>query len=375
MKFVRSTPYKKPRTTDIEGDNILTYAANDLNLNVFQYGIPLCANVKMPEGSISTFDHFLHNNQFVPPVLKFAKDNMDFLKDDQELIFHSFVDQTSILFSTIRTIARNGNFDLLFIGYQFVDAYTYWYNEENKRRLVEYVSWELEDLNQYGDILYFSDHGSTEQKKTFFVNKWLYENGYLKYRIFDELIDYHKFYNKEYPDQLTLEHQYVIVDWDQTKFYCVDAFDAMIDATENATKEDKEELKKKLMDTGNFNSVLLKEEIFEKEGKEYDFCPEIMPDAAEGVLVSCNIHPNAETGKNMDLLRGGWHSNRAVIGSTDKDLSNREYRGPQDVYLTIKEFISKQSPEAKKRIEEKQNKIDKENEEGIGIIFDQLGYQ
>jgi len=336
-----------------------------------QYGIPFCSKIELPEGSISTYDHFLHNNQNVPPILKFAKDNYRFHKDDEELIFHSYVDQTSLIFSTIRTIARNGNFDMFFIGYHFIDAYTHWYHEENKRRLVEALSYELKDLNRYGEILFFSDHGSTEQKKVFFVNKWLYEKNYLSYEIYEKLIKYHKTYNSEFPDQLNLEHTHVFINEDKTKFYSCDAFDAMIDKTDKATQEDRDRLRTELMETGYFNDVYLKEEYLDKLAKYYDFCPDIIPDAKEGVLVSCNIHPKAEYGLNMDLLRGGWHSSRGVVGCTEK-LDYVKIHKPYDIYTILEKFVDKQTPDAKNREEKK--KTAENHFTGIGEVFDQLGY-
>lgn len=340
MKFVRSTPYKKPRETDLKGNSILNYAT-DKGLKVLQYGIPLCANIELPKGSVTTFDHFL-GQQAVPPVLQFAKDNMNMGEDDAELVFHAYVDQTAALFSTMRSIARNKQFDIMFVGFQPIDAYTHWYNEKNRRRLIQVLEEELKDLSRYGEILFFSDHGGTEKTKTFFINKWLEEKGYLTYEVDYRLNDFHRPEGVKFPDQLTLPHHHVWIDWKNTKFFCNDAFDAMVDKTENATQEDREVVKKELMKTGYFNSVKLKEEIFDKDGKEYASCPDILPDAAEGVMVSCNIHKKSGTkdGKSMDMIRNGWHSSRAVVGCTQKLKGTVEK--PSDIYGLMQEFIDKE---------------------------------
>jgi len=370
LPFMRSTPYKKPRVMHIEDKTILHYAAEEQGLRVFQYGIPLCSQIQLPDGSISTYDHFIHQGQAIPAVLQFAKNNVDYMKADSELIFHALVDETQTQFSTLRTIARNGNFDIMFWGYTFIDALTHWYNEESRRRLIYYVGEELKDLNRYGDILFFSDHGSTEQKKVFFVNKFLYEKGYLKYEIYEKLMNFHEAYSKQFPDQILLQHQHVYIDWNDSKFYSTDAFDAMIDVTDKATEEDKQKLKAELMETGYFNSVSLKEEILDKDGKCYELSPGIICDAAEGVLVSTNIHENAESGKNMDNLRGGWHSDRGVFGSTT-DI-RQSVTCPRDIYYAMCEFVRGQKPEVKKVIDPEEAEILGDD---LVNLMDQLGYQ
>lgn len=349
MKFVRSTPYKKPRASNLDCDTILHYAARK-GLKVLQYGIPLCANVELPKGSLSTFDHFL-GEQNVPPALQFVQNNMSMFEDDDELIFHSFVDQTSTLFATMRSVARNGQFDVMFIGYQPIDAYTHCYNEENRRRLLLIVEEELKDLNRYGDVLFFSDHGSTKRTKTLYINKWLAERGWLNYEVNYKLINFHEAYPKKFPDTINLEHQHVFIDWDKTKFFCVDAFDAMIDKTEHATSGDCLALCNQLRCTGMFNSVVPKEDVFDKGGLCFDDLPAILPDTKEGVVVSCNIHKSAKEGnKNcMEEVRGGWHSDRAVVGCTE--YIETTVTGPRDIYAVMKEFIDRIKPKKQKENE------------------------
>ncbi|MFW5889421.1 MAG: hypothetical protein ACOCUD_03475 [Bacillota bacterium] len=358
LEFTRSTPFKKPRYTDIKDETICHYAAKERELKILQYGIPLCANIDLPEGSFSMYDHFIHGPQNIAPIFQFVRENVSFLDDHPELIFHSYVDQASILFSTIRALARNGNFDVIFLGYQPLDAYTHWYNRENRIRLLQYLEEEIKDLSRYGDILFFSDHGGQKQEKIFFVNKWLQEKGYLHYTIYEDLIEYHKeLENKKeekFPDMILPQDPFVKIDFEKTKFLCVDAFDCMIDATVNATEQDLENIKSELMNTGYFNSVNLKTEIFDKDGEHFEETPMIIADTALGVNASCNIHPNAEKGKNLENTRTGWHSHRGVVGSNDKELSTKISK-PSDIYLLMKEFIDKQEPESKKRESDQKN--------------------
>jgi len=374
MKFVRSTPYKKPRESHISEDTILHYATRkEKKLRVLQYGIPLCSNIQLPEGSISTYDHFLQG-QAVPPILQFAQNNMDFQKDDPELIFHGMVDQTSALFCTMRSLARNGQFDIIFIGYTLIDAYTHWYHEENKKRLIQVVEEELKDLNRYGDILFFSDHGSSAKTDNFFINQFLKKEGYFDYEINFKLRNFHKSYNKKFPDHIGIDHPHVFIDWNKTKFFCNDAFDAMIDKTENATKEDCLELKKKLMETGYFDNVHIKDEVFDPDGKEYDSCPWIMPDSKEGIVTSGNLHPKVtedpENANSMDLIRPGWHTNRAVVGCTDPSLTTK-INGPADIFTLMKEFIDKQEPEVEEKIKKAKDEIE-EDEDRAHLIENKL---
>ena len=196
--------------------------------------------------------------------------------------------------------------------------------------------------------------GKSTQAKL--LKKWLEEKGYLKYEVNYKLYNFHLPKEVKFPDQLTLPHHHVWIDWEKTKFYSNDAFDAMIDKTDKATQEDREKLKKELMETGFFDSVKLKEEVFNKNGKEFDFCPDIVPDAAEGVMASCNIHKKAGTpeGKSMDTIRNGWHSNRGVVGCTDRSLKTK-VNGPRDIFKLMQEFIDKEVEIAgkKKKEEEK----------------------
>lgn len=350
LKFIRSTPLKKPREMDIKDKTILHYAT-EKGQRVLQYGFPLCSNIQLPEGSMSTYDHFQHGQQ-VPGVLQFAKDNVDYeeMKENPELIFHAYVDQTSVLFSTMRSIARNDNFDTIFIYYQLFDAYVHLFNQDDKLRLIRIVEEELKDLARYGEILMFSDHGGSYRDKVFYVNKWLHEKGYLHYKIYDELIEANGQVNEEFPDQLDINSPFVLIDWEKTKFYCSDVFDCMIDATDKATEEDRDKLCKELMETGNFDSVQLK-----KPGKEYNFNPDIMPDSSEHVACSNNIHPNAGTeGKCMENQREGWHTNRAIFGCTTELKTKVEK--PTDIYDAMVEFLDKPDKELKKRIDALENK-------------------
>ena len=94
MPFIRSTPLKGKRETDLTGQTILHHGS-DKGLKVFQYGIPLCSALSLPDGSFSTYDHFMKNRP-VPAPLVFMPEKMNMLETDPEHVFHSMVDQTSM---------------------------------------------------------------------------------------------------------------------------------------------------------------------------------------------------------------------------------------------------------------------------------------
>jgi len=343
LPFMRSTPFKKPREMFLTGHTIL-HDATDRDLRVCQYGIPLCANIELPKGNISTYDHFLMQNQVVPPVLKFVQVQKDFGEGDEDNILNAYIDETTTMFASMRNVARNGAFDVFWLGYQPLDAYTHWYDEKRRRALLQVVEAELiqtqKDLK--AEIMVFSDHGSTPKTKMFRINPWLKENGWFDYEVNYKLLEHHQQPNNKFPDQIALQSPFVYIDWNKTKFYCNDAFDAMIDATEHATEEDKKLLCKQLMGTGWFDSVHTKAELFDPSGECYDKTPEIIPETSEGVSTSCNIHKNAEGGKNLGSIRTGWHSRRGCVGCTDG--TDVVVNNPRDIYTMMKEFISKEKP-------------------------------
>jgi hypothetical protein len=351
LEFARSTPYKKPRKRGLRNETILNYAA-DRKLKVFQFGIPLCATIELPPGNITTFDHFL-GPQPIPPGLRFIQAKKDFQEGDQNNIFNAYVDEAITLFASIRNLARNGHFDVYFLGYQPFDAYTHWYDEKARRELIKLVEMELMQTSQdlSADILFFSDHGSTKKTHNFFLNLWLKEQGWLDYTVYYNLLDFHRPKGAKHLDTVPLSSPYVYINWDKTKFYTNDAFDAMIDATDNATTDDKQKLREQLMKTGYFDSVALKEESFDPEGKFYNEMPDVLPETSEGVSTSCNVHKNAKDGDTLENIRTGWHSRRGVYGCSDETLTT-EVHGPADIYKLIQEFVDKEEPKKQEPVSE-----------------------
>ncbi|MDY6774017.1 MAG: alkaline phosphatase family protein, partial [Candidatus Nanohaloarchaea archaeon] len=121
-----------------------------------------------------------------------------------DIVFDHFVDYTTQLFSTARTLAPN--YDVVFIGFRLIDSYCHFQydcNEEGRGagqgnryrdKLAEVIDIQLQQLLPRGDVLWFSDHGATKKKETFYINQWLKEKGYLTYEVDTDFIDQAKEY-------------------------------------------------------------------------------------------------------------------------------------------------------------------------------------
>lgn len=345
LPFMRSTPLVGPRLSRLGNDTILHYAAS--KGKVLQYGIPLCSGIDLGEGSVSCHDNLLQS-QHTPPELTFPMVRKDF-EGDLDGVFEAYVDDLRQMFGAIRNIMRKGQYDFIFLGYQALDAYTHWYDEPRRVALQKLLWEELDRVRKLGvEILFFSDHGSVKKKVLFHINKWLMEMGWLKCDVNYELLDVH---NKVSPSD-AFETDVCL--WDVfakvlqgTKFYCADAFDCMIDATEEATEEDKALLKGQLLATGLFDNVWAREELFKEFHKD---TPAIIPEPSQGVVVSANVHKDAETGRNMGTLRGGWHSKDATFGCTIPLKAT--VKEPSDLFAYMKEFIDS-SPSSKRLYDER----------------------
>ncbi len=327
--FLRSTPYNKPRKMGIDGHTILHDCTNK-GLKVMQYGIPLCANIKLPQGSVTTFDHFLGRQQ-VPPVLQMAKAR-GCSKDDQDNVFNAFVDEAVITFATIRNIARSGKFDVFFIGFTALDMMTHNYNEKNRRGLISVIEAELMQTakDMKAEILFFSDHGSLKKDGEFHINQWLKEQGWLDYEINYKVYDQKKAERKskrEIGDILQLQSPFTYINWDKTKFYCADAFDCVLDKTDKATDADIVDLTEQLLATGHIVKVEVIDDL-------------IVCEPRQGLETTCNIHKDAD--KKPDDIRTGWHSKRATFGCTQK--LETKVTEPKDIYDAMKEFIKDVKP-------------------------------
>ena len=326
-KYRRSTPYKKPRVTDLEGHTIF-HDCTDKGLKVFAYGFPLCANIKLPEGSLTTFDHFLGPRQNVPPVLKMARAGGNPEKDDKDNIFNAMVDETTAMFANMRNFIRNNKFDVVFLYYQLFDACTHIYRPDDYISLMRLVEAEIKQTGKdlKAPIFYFSDHGSMEAKGYFHVNRWLKEKGYLDYEINEDYAKFHK------AECVVLQSPFVKFNKEKSQFACFDAFDCMIDVLQSKN-EDK--LVRDLMDTGYFEKIIRQGNL-------------VIPTLKEGYIASNNLI----LGSKFEKMRNGWHSDHAIVGCTEFEP---KAKNPCEVYEDLKKFCLKEEPKKEEKKEEDVN--------------------
>jgi len=356
LPFTRSTPYKELRFGGTAEKTILHYASEVKNLKVFCWGIPLVSQCVLPKGSMSCYDPLIKEQSPIPAPFVFLNGKTDYTKkEDYELIFHQHADSLCVLFATVRTLARNNDYDVIFIGVHETDIYAHWYDGDAKIRQIKFLGDEIRELSKIGPVFIWSDHGATLQRddSPFFINKFLRDKGWLKYKIHEDIIEYNKkkWVDPKFPDTLPLGSPFVEIDWRKTKFFCADAFDSMVDCTYRACNKDRFKLMDQLMETRYYDSVKMKKDSFDKEGKYYKKTPDILPETSPGVSVSCNVHEKAEGGNNLCMMRRGWHSNRACSVLIGDELQT-EIKCMRDVYTAMKEFIDKQKPEASQPIDE-----------------------
>jgi len=101
-----------------------------------------------------------------------------------------------------------------------------------------------------------------------------------------------------------------------------------------------------------FDKVYHKSDLYDEEGPHYDEIPSIIPQRAQGVLVTGNIHPEAgvteEESDNNGSLRTGVHRRDAAIIGSNKDLElEKEMYKPTEVHQIIKKFVEEWKPEGK----------------------------
>jgi len=262
---------------------------------------------------------------------------------------------------------RMDQFNVGFLSVRWADSFTHWhYHEDFRQRLIQYIDFEIQETMMMGDDLnlcWFSDHGGTPLKQVFHINKWLREKGWLDWKY---LAKRHKDASPQFPDQADISSPFVEIS-DDSKAICADAFDSCIDIL-NADEEDVHKLRQQLRETGMFNEVYLKEELY--PGSENNpKIPRIIPDRKEGVLVSGNIHPNAEKGWNIENSRDGEHSTLGCFGA-NKPLNSKRILKAQDFHKVIEDFVKSYH----KGEERREEPITEEEADEIKQRLQALGY-
>jgi len=210
------------------------------------------------------------------------------------------------------------------------------------------------------EVMWWSDHGSQRRKKVFRINKWLKEKGFLDYKVDEEFAK--KLKNRDvvdspFSDQMGFNHPAVEINWDNTVAFCSDAFDSMIDVTENATKKDIEEIKNRLKTHPAIKNVWKKSEYFKGDESKYWFMPKLIVERGDNVLVTSNIDPDVKTfirnaPKNWEEfpednmgMRPGVHSRYGCFGGDVPKDSEVDDGKPYQLYDIIWRFIDPESIE------------------------------
>lgn len=273
-------------------DNILEDLDNE-DVSVFQYGTPFCSFVDLDNG-MSVYDEM--TNQQSPAFMEFASPPTQFMEDDWDIIYDSYISDTVLELETMKQIARQGNVDAVFLGYKHIDHCTHWYFPDCKQALIRVLWAYIQDLREMGhEVMWWSDHGSQPKNHVFNINKWLHEHGYLSYTIDQEFADKLEdkgMTNSRFDQQMQLQHPAVEVDWDNTVAFSTDAFDSMVDVPEHADDDMIDQVKTHLEQHPAIANVWRKAEKLDPDGDRYHYAPELIVERAPNVLVTGNIHPD-----------------------------------------------------------------------------------
>lgn len=367
MEMMRSTPMFEPsedggfETEDgewAEGErrvgihdytNILS-DLDDEGVRLFQYGTPFCAFVDLENG-MSVHDEM--TNPAAPDFMNFASPPVSFQNDDWDLVADSYISDTVLEFETMKQIARQDNVDTVFLGYKHIDHATHWHAPEIKGDLIRVIWSYIQDLREMGhEVMWWSDHGSQHKEEVLRINKYLAEQGYLSYEIDEDFLEQAEekgLVERNFEDQLQLSHPAVEVDWEETIAFSSDAFDSMVDVTPHATEDDIRFAVDALNDHPAIANAWRKEDYLNPDGEKFWFAPEIIVERGDGVLVTGNIDPDAETyvddvpkdweefpEDNMGM-RPGVHSRWGCYGG---DIEDVEIDEPWELRDVMYNFVN-----------------------------------
>ncbi|MDY6774125.1 MAG: hypothetical protein SVS85_02895, partial [Candidatus Nanohaloarchaea archaeon] len=92
--------------------------------------------------------------------------------------------------------------------------------------------------------------------------------------------------------------------------------------------------------------------LYDEDADFYETVPDVIPDRAEGVFVSGNLHKNPI---GMGYYRTGVHNRDACFGATKElEIPDKEVK-PEDMYDTITDFLDlevTQSPVQEQQIKQ-----------------------
>lgn len=281
----------------------------------------------------------------------------DMVSDHPDEVYSSFLDQTRNYFTRFKEALRQVEPEVAFLGYRLIDSYCHFQHTESRdgktyrEHLIDHVESLIKEIESQidGDILFFSDHGQTEMTDVFRVNRWLKEQGWLDYSIDYNFIDTMQEYqggeqhpvNKRVENQITFEQPGVVLNEEDSQVVSDDPFDSCMTLLCDREDFNEEKFREDLLDTGMYRSVEYKWEKYNKEADYYEDMPDIIPDRAEGVFVSGNLHKEPI---GMGYYRTGVHDWKACYGATcEINTPHGEGREghitPEQMYDVIADFI------------------------------------
>jgi len=301
--------------------------------------------------------------QTIPPgaenLVSVPAPQADMIRSHPDRVYASFRDQTVAYFNRFKEAIRYVDPDVAFLGYRLVDSYCHFQHTETRRGKPyrQHLIDELADLlgeiaaQIDGDVLFFSDHGQTELTDVFRVNRWLKEAGWLDYKVdYDFVGTFEDWqHGEKHPVEARVEHQItfgrpgVTLDEAESQVVCADPFDSCLTLLCDREEFDAEAFREDLLSTGMYRSVDYKWELYDETADFYDDVPDVIPDRAEGVFVSGNLH---EQPIGMGYYRSGVHDRTACFGAT-RPLSIPDGTvTPEDMHDVLASFVGLGEPTA-----------------------------
>lgn len=360
-------------------ENILERLDNE-GVKVFQFGVPFCSFVDLENG-MSVYDEL--SNEQLPAFMQFVDPEYTFREDDWSLIGDVMASDTVLKMESVEQLAREGDVDVVFLGFKHIDHCTHWHFPEAKEGLIQLLWDYIQELRRMDhEVMWWSDHGSKRKEATFRINKYLKEKGHLSYKVDMGFVEKARMYGEtpQFKEQISLGDGGVRIDWSETVAYCSDAFDSQVDVHPDASGEEIEEVVKDLRKHPAVENAWRKEERFDQEAENYWFMPEIIVKRASGVVVTNNIHPDVQVYRerpsdeswqefpedNMGM-RPGVHSQYGCFGG-DIDASHRVEDGkPHQVHDIILDFVNPSEYEEDSQREEVEQEV-KDKLEELGYV-------
>ncbi len=339
--------------------------------SVLSMGMPFCIPFQNANNrSILHGDALQGESQIVPQsnanLVQVPAPSADMVKNHPDTVYSSFLDQTRNFFTRAKENIRRGDYDVVFLGYRLVDSYCHFQHTEERngkpyrQHLIDHIQSLLSEIYAQidGDLMFFSDHGQTELKTTFRINRWLKQNGWLDYKVDYDFIDTLEEYqggeqhpvNERVENQFTFGRPGVKLVEENSRVVCADPFDSCLTLLCDRDEFDEEKFREELMSTGMYRSVKYKWELYDEDADFYDTVPDIIPDRAEGVFVSGNLHRNPV---GMGYYRTGVHDKNACFGATKElNIPDKDVIKPEDMYGIITDFFGLEVTESPLQMEQ-----------------------